>query len=42
MTQKGVKDPQAADTIQSALEEEKKHLQMRIQLVKQNAASSSS
>jgi hypothetical protein len=42
MTQKGLKDPQAAATIQSILEEEKKHPQICIQLVKQNAVSSSS
>ncbi|CAN5394377.1 hypothetical protein BH18THE2_BH18THE2_32090 [soil metagenome] len=42
MAQKGLKDPQAAATIQSILEEENKHLQMCIQLVKQNAVSSSS
>ena len=40
MTQ-GVKDSQFATTVQSILEEEKKHLQTCIQLAKQNAASES-
>jgi hypothetical protein len=38
---KGVKNLQATDTVQSILEEEKKHLMNCIQLVRQNAASSS-
>ena len=41
MTQ-GIKNPQAADTVRSILEEEKKHLMTCIQLVRQSAASSSS
>jgi hypothetical protein len=39
---KGIKNAQATDIVHSILEEEKKRLQMCIQLVKQNAASSSS
>jgi hypothetical protein len=35
----GVKDSQFAGTVQSILEEEKRHLQTCIQLAKQNAAS---
>jgi ferritin-like protein len=38
---KGIKDMQVTDTVQSILEEEKKHLMQCIQLVRQNAASSS-
>jgi ferritin-like protein len=38
---KGIKDMQITDTVQSILEEEKKHLMQCIQLVRQNAASSS-
>ena len=38
---KGVKNLQATDTVQSILEEEKKHLMNCIQLVRWNAASSS-
>jgi ferritin-like protein len=37
----GIKDIQVTDTVQSILEEEKKHLMQCIQLVRQNAASSS-
>jgi len=37
----GIKNAQATDTVQSILEEEKKHLMNCIQLVRQNAASSS-
>jgi ferritin-like protein len=37
----GIKDMQVTDTVQSILEEEKKHLMQCIQLVRQNAASSS-
>jgi ferritin-like protein len=36
----GIKDLQSADTVQSILEEEKKHLMKCIQLVRQNAGSS--
>ena len=36
---RGVKDSQFAGTVQSILEEEKRHLQTCIQLAKQNAAS---
>jgi ferritin-like metal-binding protein YciE len=39
---KGIKDMQVTDTVQSILEEEKKHLMQCIQLVRQNAGSSSS
>src|SRR5215216_4982845 len=35
----GIENPQAADTVQSILEEEKKHLMTCIQLVRQSAAS---
>jgi ferritin-like protein len=38
---KGIKNAQATDIVQSILEEEKKHLMNCIQLVRQNAASSS-
>ena len=38
---KGIKNLQATDTVKSILEEEKKHLMNCIQLVRQNAASSS-
>ena len=38
---KGIKDLQVTDTVQSILEEEKKHLMQCIQLVRQNAAGSS-
>ena len=37
----GIKDIQVTDTVQSILEEEKKHLMQCIQLVRQNAAGSS-
>jgi ferritin-like protein len=37
----GIKDMQVTDTVQSILEEEKKHLMQCIQLVRQNAAGSS-
>ena len=37
----GIKDIQVTDTVQSILEEEEKHLMQCIQLVRQNAASSS-
>jgi ankyrin repeat protein len=37
----GIKNTQVTDTVQSILEEEKKHLMKCIQLVRQNAASSS-
>jgi ferritin-like protein len=37
----GIKNTQVTDTVQSILEEEKKHLMQCIQLVRQNAASSS-
>ncbi len=40
-TQKLGKDMQVTDTVQSILEEEKKHLMQCIQLVRQNAAGSS-
>jgi ferritin-like protein len=36
-----IKDIQVTDTVQSVLEEEKKHLMNCIQLVRKNAASSS-
>ena len=39
---KGIKDMQVTDTVQSILEEEKKHLMQCIQLVRQSAAGSSS
>jgi ferritin-like protein len=38
---KGIKNLQATETVQSILEEEKKHLMNCIQLVRQNAATSS-
>jgi ferritin-like protein len=38
---KGIKNAQATDIVQSILEEEKNHLMKCIQLVRQNAASSS-
>jgi hypothetical protein len=38
---KGIKNAQATDTVQSILEEEKKHLMNCIQLVRQNVAGSS-
>jgi ankyrin repeat protein len=38
---KGVKNMQVKDTVQSILEEEKKHLMQCIQLIRQNAESSS-